>query len=181
MLKIFECYAGIKVLNYFLKNPTVEIHIKGLSRELNISSATSKTFCDKFGAQEFLISKKIGNLKLFSLNNDSIYIKEMKRLSSLMLFRDLGIEELFDDYISFVIYGSYASGDYTEKSDLDLLLLVNKKGVNRDKLLKFEKKTGIEVQLTELPYYTWEKDKKGNKNFCREVLAKHILIGGEEL
>jgi predicted nucleotidyltransferase len=181
MMKKFENYAGIKVLNYFLKNPSTKIYIKGLSRELIISSATSKTFCDQFEAEKFLTSERIGNVKLFYLNNDSTYVREMKRVFALMFFRDSGIDKIFSNYVSFAIYGSYANGEYDESSDLDLLLLVRKKGISRDKLLKFEKKIGVEIQLTELPYYTWEKEKKEGKNFCREVLEKHILIGGEKL
>jgi predicted nucleotidyltransferase len=181
MVNQLENYSGIKVLNYFLRNPSKKIHIKALSRELSISSATSKNFCDFFLKEGFLISETLGNLRLFYLNNDSVYVKEMKKLYSLMLFRKFGIEEVFEDFVSFAIYGSYASGENYESSDLDLLLLVRKKGVNRKKLLEFEKKIGIEIQLTELPYYVWEKDKKEGKNFCREILEKHILIGGEFL
>ena len=56
-----------------------------------------------------------------------------------------------------ILFGSYARGDYTEKSDIDLLIL--KKGLKKGREISgaihvafFEKKIGVAVDLITLDY-----------------------------
>ena len=48
MIKDLKKYQGINVLSFFLGNPTLEIHLKEISRRLKISPATAKRFCDLY-------------------------------------------------------------------------------------------------------------------------------------
>ena len=93
----------------------------------------------------------------------------------------MGIETLAKKHISLAIYGSYSSGEFNEKSDLDILIIGKKKEENKDFALKFGKKFGKEIQLTTISYYEWEKMKKNKDPFALEVLSKHILISGADL
>ncbi|MBS3099163.1 nucleotidyltransferase domain-containing protein [Candidatus Pacearchaeota archaeon] len=182
MLKEFEKFAGVKILRYFLLHPEIEVHVKELARKLAIGPATSKYYLDIFSEENLFIVKKVGNVKVFSLDNQNVYVKEIKRTFSLFFFKENGLDQLSEDNISLAVYGSYASGEYDEKSDLDLIAVrYGKDKINKDKILEFENKIRKQIQLTEISYHDWEKMKKDKKQFVYEVLSNHILIAGEEL
>lgn len=181
MINEFYKYAGIRILKFFLFNPNTEIHIKGLARRLKISPATAKLFCEVFTKKGFLNEVKKGNLKIYSLNNESVYVREMKKLFLLLGLKEKGIEKIAKKCVSLAIYGSCASGIFNEKSDLDILIIGKKEDVDMNQALKIEKALGRQLQLTIIPYFDWEKMKKNKKPFVQEVLANHLLIKGAEL
>lgn len=181
MLSEFNKFAGFKVLNYFLFNPKIEIHLKGLARYLKISPNTAKHYCDFFVKEGILNVVNKGNLRIFSLDNKSSYVKELKKTIVLLYLKDCGIEKIANKSMSFALYGSYASGEFTDESDLDILIIGDQKDVDKNIILQFEKKIRKEVQLTVISYYKWEEMKKKNDAFATEVLRKHILINGSEL
>ena len=181
MFKEFRKYAGIKLLEFFIFNPKTEVHIKELSRKLKISPSTTKYWCDLFLKHGILIVNKKGTLRIFSLNNSSVYTKEIKRVHMLLYFKELGIEKISKKDTSLAIYGSYASGEFDENSDIDILIIGKDNEVNKDFVLKFEKKIKKQVQLTIIPYYKWEEMKRKKDPFVMEVLSNHILIKGVSL
>ncbi len=181
MIKEFKKFAGFKILEYFIIHPTEEIHLKGLSRKLEMSSGSVKSYCDTFEADEVLTSRRKGNLRLFTLNNDNFAVREMKKAYYYQLLKEMGIEWLIEDCTSMAIYGSFASGNFDERSDLDILVIGEEKGVDRSSIVEFEGKIGREIQLTVIPYYKWEKMKKQGDKFAENVTGNHVLIKGAEL
>ena len=180
MLSQLEKNAGFKILEFFLFNPKTEVHLKELAKKLKMSPSTVKHYCDSFLKENLINEIKKGNLRIFYLNL-SVYTKELKKALALLYFKEKGMEEICRADVTFVIYGSYASGEFDEKSDLDILVIADKKDVNTDFVLKFEKKINKQIQITAIPYYRWEKMKKNKENFANEVLSNHILIRGSRL
>ena len=173
-------YVGFRILRFFLFNPRISIHIKALSKKLKVSPSTTNFFCDLFSKDDILKLNKQGNMKIFSLNNESVYVKELKKVYALMYFKEKGIDKIAND-VSIAIYGSYASGEFDENSDTDIIIIGNKDKVDEDLVLGFQNKIRKEVSLTILPYYKWEKMKKHKDPFALEVLHNHILIKGNPL
>lgn len=180
MIKEFRKFAGFRILEYFITHPTEEIHLKELSRKLEMSSGSVKIYCDTFEADEVLISRRKGNLRLFTLNNHNFAVREMKKAYYYQLLKELGVEELFEDCISMAIYGSFASGNFDERSDLDILVIGESEAVDSS-ITELERKIGREVQLTVIPYYKWEKMKKEGDEFAENVTGNHVLIKGAEI
>ena len=181
MLKEFEKYQGMNVLKYFLENPNLEIHIKELARKLKISPATSKKFCDLFNKKKFLIKEKKGNSIFFRLDNKSNYIKLLKKTYSLLKIKE-NIEEINKDGIKTIaVYGSYASGEYSNNSDLDLIIITRKKELNFKNIQKLQDKLKIEINITKMTYFEWEELKKEKNSFAKEILLNHFIVYGGEL
>lgn len=180
MYQELKKYAGIKILSFFLENPWRRIYIKELARELNISSSSSKYFCDFFEKKEILSYEKIGNTKL-SFLRDNVYTRELKKTHYLIMFKEKGIEKIFEECYAGAIYGSFSTGRFNEESDIDILRIVKNKKTSKDEVLKFQKKINREVQITDIPYTKWENMKKSKDPFAKEVLKNHILIKGENL
>jgi len=181
ILEHFKKFTGFKVLEYFILHPACEIHLKELARTLKISPGSAKLYCDLFESEDILISKRKGNLRLFRLNNDDFAVKEIKKTYYLVLLKEKGIQDICKNCSSLAIYGSFASGEFDEKSDLDILVIGNKEDINYQLLHEIEDKVGVRFQLTVIPFYKWEKMKEEKDHFTESVIRKHLLIKGAPL
>jgi len=181
MIKEFEKYQGVNVLNFFLENPDLDIHIKELSRRLKISPATSKKFCNLFNKENMLTSEKKGNSIFFRLNNFDNYVKLLKKTYAITKIKENWKKASVEDLKSVVIYGSYASGEYSNNSDIDILLITRKKDINHSFILKFQKKIKKEVNVTKMTYIEWQKLKQKKDPFVKEVLENNFVIQGEKI
>jgi len=179
VIREFRKFVGFKMLEYFITRPSAEVHLKELSRNLGISPGSAKIYCDIFERDGILRVRRKGNLKLFTLNNN-FAVRELKKAYCAILLKELGIEKIAENCTSLAIYGSFASGDFDEKSDLDILV-IGEENVNRDLIIELQEKLGKEIQVTVLPYYRWERMKKEGEKFAESVLRNHILIKGAEL
>ncbi len=182
MIKEFESFTGNKILRFFLFNPTKEFHINGLARELNIGAGTAKYYCDSFLKENILFSRSQGNQRIFVLNNNYFLVKELKRTFALVWLREKGLEEVISKgTFSMAVYGSFASGEFDNNSDLDLLFLGVNDDIDRAQVSKFSKEIKREVQIVFYSWVKWEKMKKEKHPFAESILKKHILIKGNSL
>ena len=181
MLKDFKKFVGYKILEYFLKNPTKKTYLKELAKKIEISPRSVKIYCDIF-EKDGLIKREIkGNLHLFSVNNENFKVREMKRAFYINLLGELNIQKISEDCASMAIYGSYASGNYDEKSDVDILIIGNEEHVKRDMIVKIMEIIDKEFQLNVIPIIKWEKMKKDKDHFVKNIIRNHVLIKGVEL
>jgi predicted nucleotidyltransferase len=180
MLTTFRKFVGFKILEYFLKYPTEKTYLKELAKKLQISPRSVKIYCDLF-EKEGIIKREIkGNLHIFTTNNDNFRVREMKRVYFIHLLAELNIEDIAEECASIAIYGSHAYGNYDEKSDIDILIIGDEKNVKRELIVDIMKKIDKEIQLNVIPIIRWEKMKKDNDNFVKNIIRNHILIKGVE-
>jgi predicted nucleotidyltransferase len=178
----FQSFSGLRVLEWFLASPSRRIHFKALCRELGLSPLTVKTYCEEFVAREWLVEERQANLRFFRLNNEHYSVKAFKRafFAELLRAQDAGAI-VSEGVVSFALYGSHASGEYDEKSDVDFLVVGRKELVDYDSVKAFEKKTGKRVQLTAFPLASWEERKDKRDSFAFSVLKNHVLLKGVAL
>jgi len=181
MIPLFDDFVGFKVLRFFCLKPGAEYNINELAKKLKISPFSAKHYCDLLLKEGFVIMKAVGNQKRFSLNNASIYVKQVKRAVALLFFKEKGIDSIAKGINSFAIYGSFADGSFRGNSDLDLIIIGDKAGFDASQLSKFEKEINTEIQFTHYTYSKWASMKKEKHPFAEEILQKHILITGVEL
>jgi hypothetical protein len=181
MLKEFRKFVGFKILEYFLLNPSNETYLNEIAKKLEISSRSVKIYCDIFVKDDLIKKEKKGNMHLFSTNNENFRVKEMKRAFFINILGELGIDKISDECTSIALYGSYASGTYNEKSDIDLLIIGNKKQIKNDLVVKIMNRIEKEIQLNVIAMVTWEKMKKENDPFVKNILKNHVLIKGVEI
>ena len=132
--------------------------------------------------KEGLIKREIiGNMHIFTTNNDNFRVREMKRAYFINLLAEMNIENIAEDCASIAVYGSYASGNYDDKSDIDILIIGNKKNVKRELVVNIMKKIDKEIQLNVIPIIKWEKMKKDKDHFVKNIIRNHVLIKGVEL
>jgi len=176
----FKDFGGIKILVWFLDNPTKKIHFKDLCRQLKFGPPTVKKYCDEFVKFDWLEEERKANLRIFSLNNKSFVVKSIKRAYFLEKLRELGIEKIANDNIlSLALYGSYASGDYDERSDVDLIIIGRRENVDYKKLEQIKRKV-TNIQFTIFSLEKWENNKHKDA-FMDSVLRNNILLKGVSL
>jgi len=175
----------LKVLNLFRK----ELFLKSSIRKV-MNRIKSKSYQRVYESINNLIKKnmlnseKIGNTNLISLklSRETIltlsYLDEKEGINIPNYLKIIEIKEILDYLI--LATGSYARGDYTKKSDLDLVIIIpNKENVvNIQKLV--ENITILFVPEIHLYVFT-KKDfiemlKNKKDNYGKEIVKNRIIL-----
>ncbi len=182
---LFQPNTLWSVLSYFLSNPSTRIHVNELARVANVSAGSASNALVKLTDMKLLKVQHIGQLHLYSLENDSLLVRNLLRTHFISTILELDVPGRFLEHdealISLVLYGSYASGDQDEKSDVDLLVITSSKLGFRSVLDKLETELNCEVNLTVFSLTLWAKTKDTAAPFYQSVMRNHVLLYGEEL
>jgi len=163
-----------KVLNFFLDFSLKQFHVREIARKLSISSSTAKLSVDKLKKNNLIEETKIVNLRLFQVNLENKIVQEMKRTKNLDLITKSNIIKEIENPISVVLFGSFAKGTNNEDSDIDLLIITNKK-----KPINVVDINGHELQLIQMTPLEWKEKVKKDKPFYQEIITTGIAILGE--
>ena len=166
------------------------IHLREICRQVNLGIPAVKNHLDKLLKNRIIKKKKEGrNLKFFvNFENRKVisYLSEVeaKRLENLPNVVGNSVFDLLQSLeakpVITIIFGSYAKGDYTKESDLDVLFVFNE--IER----KIEEKTKIvnsrySVKISSV-YLTWKEFQKkffdSRDIFMREIKENKIIITG---
>ncbi|MBS3138292.1 nucleotidyltransferase domain-containing protein [Candidatus Woesearchaeota archaeon] len=179
----------IKIFEAFLRKPYKELtykEIKDYSREKSNSIIQKATV--KFLVENLIKKRDVGNIILYSLNLENstvfsyfdILIKEKTSnlvKSSLKIIR----EELSNiEFLSFVIFGSYAEGKQKEKSDLDIAVFVN--STEEKKNCELSMKSAELKSVLQIDAHVITKDemlqmlKDKHENLGKQIAYKHLAI-----
>lgn len=146
-----------KILECFYKNRQRERYFSEILRETKLTQNTTLKHLANLQKLGLILStKKIGNT-FYKINtkNPLIYsifsYFDYKRLSELPFERKKAINEFLDKIetkpLIAIIFGSTAKGTFEKKSDIDFLLIFNKKELENKKIKKdIEAVTGVKIQ-----------------------------------
>lgn len=182
MKELFEKYAPWKILRHIALNSGTEYHVKELARVLKMSPGTCSVMLRKFEADGILKSKKLGTGHFYRLDENYLTV-EMKRFIGISWIYETGMANEFlkqySEVNSIALYGSYSDGSFTEKSDIDILIITSSsKSFVVDKLeTKMKRTINIEVFTNG----QWLSMKKANNAFYKTIINNHVLLHGGEL
>ena len=117
------------------------------------------------------------NLTSVSLNRDSPRVLALKRVENLHLVGESGLASFLEESFpgcTIILFGSYALGEDTLKSDIDIAV-IGTKGKQLD-LSRFEKALEREIRITFFPGLVGM-DKHLKSNICNGI----TLAGAVEL
>ena len=147
-----------KILECFYRNRQKELYFSEILRETRLTPNTTLKHLKNLQEHNLVIStKKIGNT-FYKINskNPQIYsifsYFDYKKLNELPAARKRAItdflEKLENKPLVALVFGSTAKGTFREESDIDLLLVYNKKESEDQNLKKeIEATTGISIQI----------------------------------
>jgi predicted nucleotidyltransferase len=138
-----------KLLEFFIKEPEREFHVRELAKLLKKSPTTISKHLKEYESKKVLVSKTKLNHLLFKANTESRNFKQLKLNYNLLSLNESGLidflEEYFNNPEAIVLFGSFAKAENSKKSDIDLLIINSKK--QEPNLEKFEKKLDHKIQL----------------------------------
>lgn len=167
--RLFTSSTRVKILTEILLNSDKEYHIRELSRLISISPTYVQKELKNLQELGLLVSRKKGNMVLYALDKNSTIADELKRIFlktegvGIELFRNLDKKKI--QYA--LIYGSFAKGTETTRSDIDLLVIGD---IDEDSILRSVSKVekGIGRQIN---YIFWTP-----KEFAQKAKQKIPLL-----
>jgi len=182
---MFEKYMEWKLLRIFLQTSDRGFYTKEIMRQTGIGAGTVNTFLHNLQKENILTKEVIGNVHLYKLNNELEIVKHLKIVHTLIEFEQNDFVGQFlksDETVSSIIlYGSHANGENDSKSDIDLLILINKKKSYTTLLQVLEKKLNKQISLQQMTIPDWQKLKEKDKIFYESIIEKHIILYGSGL
>ncbi len=175
-----------RILKAFVESPDTEYYTRQLAGLYHISVGALHRELTKLNSLGILKARRIGNIKLFSLNKQNPVYEEIKNI----IYKTDGVIKFLKDAIPGVrgvktafIYGSFAKGDERQDSDVDVFLI----GDNIDEggligaINNIEKKLFKEINYTRYSESEYKKEKKKKNSFILEIVnGKKIFIKGNE-
>jgi len=160
-----------EVLNYFIKNPKSEVHLRGLTEEIELSYSSTRRGLKELRDRGFLESEEKGNMTLYRPVGKKF--REAKKLVNLENLENSGLTEFLEKELrpeAVVLFGSYLEGQDRKDSDIDLAVVGG-----RDKelnLTDFEEQLSREIQLTKV------EDLEDEEREFKNTLANGLVLQG---
>lgn len=158
-----------KILTLFYNDKSAKIHLREIARRTKLNENSTSRFLSSLEQNKLLFSKKDGNLKKYELkHNDLIYSIfthfDLIRLNNLPSIRKNAIlyflQELKEKPIIAFLFGSTAKNTFSERSDVDLLLLVNKKIKTKEAENYADAQTAIRISCLQIPLKEFQQELK---------------------
>ena len=136
-----------RLLKAFLNSPTESFRLRELGRIARISPPSVMQYLKEFERREIIRRYENRGIPFYKAereNENFIFYKKLSVLYELHVSGLVGFlwEKLAPEAI--ILYGSYAKGESTEGSDIDIFVIGKERPL---KIKEFEKKLGKEVHL----------------------------------
>lgn len=182
-----------KILECFYRNRSKELYFSEILRETKLTQNTTLKHLKNLQEGNLIIqNKKIGNT-FYKINpkNPQIYsifsYFDYKKLNELPSQRKRAITEFLEKLeakpLITLVFGSTAKGTYGKESDIDLLLVYNKKESEDKKLKKdTEAITGVKIQTFIIDFdYFEEQLLRQEDNVIIHAVKTGFVISGHYL
>jgi len=133
-----------KIKEYFFVNPTAKLRVRRIEKQLNLPLPSVIKYCKELEKEGILKRVEIGGVVFYTANRASENFIIEKKLFNIYSLYNSGLvgflrKELGNPTI--VVFGSYASGEDIEKSDVDIYIETpSKKSINTEKYEKIIKR-----------------------------------------
>ena len=179
-----------KILECFYRNRSNELYFSEILRQTKLTQNTTLKHLKNLQENKLITSiKKIGNTfyKINPKNPELFAIFsyfDYQKLNNLPFARKEAINTFLDKIkvkpLIVLIFGSTAKGTFEKESDIDVLLVFNKKETDNPKLKKeIEAVTGIRIQtfVIDFDYFKEQVLKKEDNVVVHAIKTGFIVLG----
>ena len=113
------------IREYFFIHPGAKLRVREIERTLKLPLPSVIRYCRELAKEGILAIATIGNVHFYTANRASEQYILGKRLYNLKKIYDSGLIEYLRQELSnpaIVLFGSFAKGEDTEESDIDLYI-----------------------------------------------------------
>jgi len=164
-----------KIMQLFYADKAAKLHLREIARQTKLHEPSVSRFLSSLEKDQILKSEKDGNLKKYSIRKGlrAYFIFEafdLERLEKLPSIRRNAIKTYLDNLpekpVFAVLFGSTAKRTYKEDSDIDILIITNKK-ISPEKAEKeTDALTAMKISTFQIKY----------KNFLTELKMKEDKV-----
>lgn len=147
MYHMIQKCSIFRVFAEFAKNPRRAYQIRELAREIKLAATSIKIHLRELERQNLVKKEKTGVYDAYKADFDGEEFRFYKKVLNLINLRESGIIsdlERMTTPDAIILFGSYAKGEDTENSDIDIFLLTKEKKIE---LWKYERKLNRKIQL----------------------------------
>ena len=185
MFAIMRKYAAWRIVEFFLRNPSASVYVKELAASLGMSSFTTSRILAQLKKERILECDVRARAKFYSLA-DTPAVRALKRFRILADLEQTRLVEVLlsvdEDIASIALYGSYATGEFDERSDLDIICLSDAKEIDfANAIRELEHTLKIEINVKVLSVERWKGIAKKDPVFYDNVVRNMVLLHGTSL
>lgn len=174
----------IEILRILALNPESAFHINELSRRTGFSPRGVEKELKNLLAGGILKMEVLGNQHRYQLDPHCPINREIRGI----VLKTVGLSDVVKESLRPVedkieiafVYGSFASGDYGNESDIDLFVVSDISGVKLAELLgPVQNETNRAINTSQFTSSEYNQKKQGNDHFLTQVLdgPRIIIIG----
>lgn len=172
-----------KVVGLFYKEPSAKFHLREIARKTKLNENSATRFLRKMEEEGILKSEREGNLLKYGIKkNKKVFLLfslfDEEKLSRLPLLRRNAVlyfhQALEEKPIIMVVFGSTAKETYQSGSDIDLLLIVNKKINTKNAEHYVEAQAAMSISCFQMTYPDFLKEIKLKED---KVIASALATG----
>lgn len=169
MLKKYNRY---KLLKIFLDFPMEDFRLRELSRISGISPPSVMNYLKEFENEELIRTYHKRGIPIYRACIDNKKFREYEKLSILFELNNSGLVDFLWQKLSpeaIILYGSYAKGESTDESDVDIFIIGKEKKLD---LNHFEKKLNKKIHIM------FEDSPKKIPNELKNNLVNGVVLRG---
>ena len=186
MENLFVSRVRIKLMQHFLSNQDIPIHLRAAVREMKEEINAVRRELNRLEEIKILKSETRGNRKYYMLNKQGPFVDELTGI----VYKTFGLggdvirnQQKLGDVSFAILSDSYMTGVVSVEHHVDLTLIgdVNMKEL-QSMILETEKREDREINYTVLKLSDFETRKKRRDGFVMDLLLgkKLMLIGSYE-
>ncbi len=174
----------LRILEQFLGNYKENVYGRQVSKEVSFSQKNVSLILKRLEEKGILKYERKGNIKNYFLNIENTEIKDFllmaeinKKVKFMKRYRELAhfFANISDEGIV-GIFGSYARGEETKNSDIDLFVI----GGGKKDYDKEGERQDLNISTKYFSLKEFKKLLKEKNNFAREIIENHILVFNSE-
>ncbi|MBI3033099.1 nucleotidyltransferase domain-containing protein [Candidatus Woesearchaeota archaeon] len=165
----------MKIMRLFYINKTQKLHLREIARQTKLYEPSATRFLKELEENAILKSEKEANLKKYGVvKNKKTYLVfeafDMEKEDKLPVIRKKAIKYYLDTLpekpVFAILFGSTAKETFGEKSDIDILIIGNKKIETTEAEKEADALTGIKISSFQIGY----------KHFLKEIILKEDKV-----
>ncbi|MEM5815733.1 MAG: nucleotidyltransferase domain-containing protein [Candidatus Aenigmatarchaeota archaeon] len=170
----------VKLLKLFFLNREREFYLREIAKLTGDNLNSVRRELNNLVKIKIIEERKRGNQKLYKVNKNSPVHEELRKL----ILKTVGIGDTLrenllklNNVVYALIYGSFATGEEVEESDIDLLIVGD---LDEEKVIEVIRR--LEYELTrEIHYILWstkefEKRVKERNHLLLDIVEKPIIM-----
>jgi len=177
-----------KIIRYFIENKK-KLTIRALAKNLNLDYKIVHTATLRLVEKEILGLEKVGKSSYIGFTNHfskEVFEVELKRKEDILKNKNINLlvktieQEIKTSIFILILFGSYAKNNFNNKSDIDLMFIVNSKEIE-GKIESIFSLLPLKIHYFVFNENQFSKMKDSKEpNIVREAINSNVLLYGIE-